>query len=414
MRLLLIHLLLLGLLASAAELPPVVFVHGNGDDATKWVPTVWLFESNGYPKDRLFAIRLTDPVARREDSKPEAFRSSTTDQASELAAFVARVLLETKAKKVALVGSSRGGLTIRNYLRNAGGWAVTSHAVLCGTPNHGVISVDGMPDMEFNAKGNFLRALNQGSETVEGIRFLTIRSDKQDKFAQPNVGYDAPALQGAEDVVLPGLDHREVAFHPKAFSVIYRFLTNTAPARLQPVAESAPVISGFITAFANGAPTNRPAAGIPLQIFALRPGSSERDGVPLLDSTTTTAGAWGPLPVAPNRGYEFVLTAPEGRTITYFITGIHRSTTLLNLRLVPPAPAPGLQIHRPQGYFSKGRDAVKINGLELESIPPGIPTRDSLSIQPNGPVTVELREELLFARPALRPGDTSIATFLWE
>ena len=81
---------------------------------------------------------------------------------------------------------------------------------------------------------------------------------------------------------------------------------------------------------------------------------------------------------------------------------------------MPPSPAPGLQIHRPQGYFSKGRDAVKINGLELESIPPGIPTRDSLSIQPNGPVTVELREELLFARPALRPGDTSIATFLWE
>ncbi|MFN9264966.1 MAG: lipase, partial [Acidobacteriota bacterium] len=86
MRLLLIHLLLLGSLASAAELPPVVFVHGNGDDATKGVPTNWLFESNGYPKDRLFAIRLTDPVARREDSKPEAFRSSTTDQASELAA----------------------------------------------------------------------------------------------------------------------------------------------------------------------------------------------------------------------------------------------------------------------------------------------------------------------------------------
>jgi len=389
MRLLLIHLLLLGFLASAAEHPPIVFVHGNGDDATKWVPTIWLFESNGYPKDRLFAIRLTDPVARREDSKPEAFRSSTTDQASELAAFVARVLLETKAKKVALVGSSRGGFTIRNYLRNAGGWAVTSHAILCGTPNHGVISVD-------------------------GIRFLTIRGDKQDKFAQPNVGYDAPALPGAEDVVLPGLDHREVAFHPKAFAVICQFLTNTAPARLQPVAESAPVISGLITAFANGAPTNRPAAGVPLQIFALRPGSSERDGVPLLDSTTTTAGAWGPLPVAPNRGYEFVLTAPEGRTITYFITGIHRSTNLLNLRLVPPSPAPGLQIHRPQGYFSKGRDAIKINGLELESIPPGIPTRDSLSIQPNGPVTVELREELLFARPALRPGDTSIATFLGE
>ncbi len=48
----------------AQEYPPIVFVHGNGDDASKWVPIVWLFESNGYPADRLFAIRFVDPTGR--------------------------------------------------------------------------------------------------------------------------------------------------------------------------------------------------------------------------------------------------------------------------------------------------------------------------------------------------------------
>ena len=93
---------------------PIVFVHGNGDDAAKWIGIIELFESNEYPKDRLYAIRFTNPSARTDDTKEEAFRSSTIDVAAELSGFVTRVLLETHSTKVALVGSSRGGMTIRN------------------------------------------------------------------------------------------------------------------------------------------------------------------------------------------------------------------------------------------------------------------------------------------------------------
>ena len=39
-----------------AEAPPIVFVHGNGDTAALWQTTLWRFESNGWPTDRLFAI----------------------------------------------------------------------------------------------------------------------------------------------------------------------------------------------------------------------------------------------------------------------------------------------------------------------------------------------------------------------
>ena len=41
--------------------PPIVFVHGNGDTAALWQTTIWRFESNGWPRDRLHAIDLPYP-----------------------------------------------------------------------------------------------------------------------------------------------------------------------------------------------------------------------------------------------------------------------------------------------------------------------------------------------------------------
>ncbi len=59
---------------------------------------------------------------------------------------------------------------------------------------------------------------------------MTLRSDRLDKYAQPTgvamgnpqmttgVTYEGPALRGAENVVLAGMDHRELAFTPRAFA----------------------------------------------------------------------------------------------------------------------------------------------------------------------------------------------------
>lgn len=416
-----LFLLLTAIMGVAAEQPPppVVFVHGNGDDATKWLPVIWMFESNGYPADRLYAIRFTDPAARREDSKPEEFRSSTIDQASELSAFVTRVLLQTKSPKVVLVGSSRGGLTIRNYVKNAGGSAVVSHAILCGTPNHGVMAMDTGLDGEFNGKGHFVKQLNAGSEIVDGVRFLTIRSDRLDKYAQPNVGYDGPELKGAENVVIPNLDHREVAFHPLAFATMYKFVAGSAPRTMTPTAETAVAVSGLVTSYAGMAPTNRPLAEVHFRVFALQPESAERDGEPLLDVVTAPSGSWGPVSVQPRRSYEFVLEK-DGRTVTYFMSGLLRSTALLNFRFASAIPGEksNLLIHRPQGYFSKGRDVLSIDGAEVEALPPGVPTRDSVGVLIPAPgakgVLVKLREEIIRARPSAAPNELNIVEFLWD
>ena len=215
--------------------PPIVFVHGNGDTAALWTTTLWRWESNGWPRAKLHAVDFPYPSARDDNTKEQAGRSSADDQMRHLAAEVDKVLAATGAVKVVLMGNSRGGNAIRHYIANGGGAAKVSHAILGGTPNHGVWSNPGFrPNNEFNGAGPFLTALNapkgpNGDEVTPGVQWMTIRSDNNDKFAQPdgvwigakgtptNVSFDGPALKGASNVVLPGRDHREVSYHPEAF-----------------------------------------------------------------------------------------------------------------------------------------------------------------------------------------------------
>src|SRR5690606_9849825 len=199
--------------------PPVVFVHGNGDSSALWQTTLWRFESNGWPPERLHAVDMPYPRARDDDSVPQPGRSSTDDQLKHLSAEVDRVLARTGARKVVLVGNSRGGFAIRNYVQNGEGAQTVRRAILGRTPNHGIWASDYMPGSEFNGKGPFLTALNAPKGTREyeiaaGPSWLTLRSDNNDKYAQPDgrwigrpgmathVGYDGPALRGATNVVL--------------------------------------------------------------------------------------------------------------------------------------------------------------------------------------------------------------------
>src|SRR5882724_10602202 len=101
----------------AAQVPPVLFLHGNGDHAALWITTLWRMESNGVPRDRLLAINFTDPLARTDDKVAQSNRSSTEDQRRELADAIKELKRRTGAARVALVGNSRGGNPIRLYIR---------------------------------------------------------------------------------------------------------------------------------------------------------------------------------------------------------------------------------------------------------------------------------------------------------
>lgn len=380
---------------------PIVFVHGNGDHAGLWDNTIWRFESNGYPRDRLFAVDLPNPVASSTTTARETNRSTPDDQAAALAAFVTRVLIRTGASKVALVGSSRGGLTIRHYLRFGGGAAHVSHVITCGTPNHGVMaSASLQPENEFNGLSPYLRALNAGSEVLPGVRFLALRSDSLDKYAQPTgtalgapgmqTGVDAlsPALKGATNIVLPGTDHREVAFGPEAFAAQYRFITGRAPRTLDIEPESVIVLNGMVSGTVAGAPTNLPLRGAQVLVYETDAATGKRVAESVHRVTTRDDGQWGPFRARAGAVYEFEVVAPDSSVLLHLYRApFLRSSQVVNLRL-PAAPARrvavgpsnadsvAVQVIRPRGYLGVGRDTLRFDGELARGIAPGVPTVD--------------------------------------
>src|SRR6202022_3858019 len=104
----------------ASDIPPILFVHGNGDHAALWITTLWRMESNGVARDQMFAINFTDPLARTDDAVAQENRSSTEDQRRELGDAIKQLKRKTGAQRVALVGNSRGGNSIRGYIGNGG------------------------------------------------------------------------------------------------------------------------------------------------------------------------------------------------------------------------------------------------------------------------------------------------------
>jgi triacylglycerol lipase len=405
------------------SMPPIVFVHGNGDSAALWQTTLWRFESNGWPRSHLHAIDVPYPLARDDDSKPQAGRTSTTEHMAYLKAEVERIMTKTGAKQVVLLGNSRGGNAIRNYIQNGGGDKTVSHAVLGGTPNHGVWAIKGFREgNEFAGTGPFLTALNapknvaddevlpsitvnwqtQGivtNQQTHSLRWATIRSDNNDKFAQPdgvwigqkgtptNVTFAGPELKGATNIVIPRIDHRETSFSPAAFDATYRFITGQAPKTLDITAEARMVLNGQVTGL--GIKSDDPASGnfvnnLPIsnamiEIYAVDAATGVRVGETVHRKTVAADGQWGPFVAHANTAYEFVVSAPGYATTHIYRSPFARSSSVIHLRAERIADADKdavtgqgsiVTMTRPRGYFDVQRDAMVFDG---QIPPPGLP-----------------------------------------
>jgi pimeloyl-ACP methyl ester carboxylesterase len=407
--------------AAPSEVAPILFVHGNGDYDALWMTTLWRMESNGIARDRMAAINFTDPNARSDDKVEQAGRSSTEDQRRELAAAIVELKRRTGASRVALVGSSRGGYAIRNVIKNGGAGDV-SHAVLCGTPNHGVFATDDQLNSEFNGRGTFLRGLNDGeSEVTPGVAFLTLRSDGMDKYAQADgrfigkpgtptgVTVEGPELKGATNLVLGALDHREVAFHPRAFREIYKFIAGREPARIAIVPEQSVKLGGLVTGTPGGAPTNRPVAGATVDVFRVDPETGERKGNAVHSAKTGADGRWGPAQVEPSWSLEFVLTSPDAPTTHIYRSPFPRSSEMVHLRAARPLgpadkdAAAVVILSRPRGYFGLPRDVVLLDGKGPADVKSGVPTDSTATLRlPAGDVgrniVAQFNEERIVAR----------------
>ena len=405
----------------AGEVPPVLFVHGNGDQAALWITTLWRMESNGVARERMAAINFTDPLARTDDTKPEPNKSSTEDQRRELGEAIQELKRRSGASRVALVGNSRGGYAIRSYIKNGGG-ADVSHAVLCGVPNHGVYDWDSGLNNEFNGRGPFLRGLNEGeSEVTPGTAFLTLRSDGMDKYAQADgrfvgkpgtptgITTEGPALKGATNLVLGAVDHRETAFHPRAFREIYKFIAGREPDRMAITQEPEVKLSGLVTGTPGGVQTNRPVTGASVEIYRVSPDTGERVGGAIHISQTGANGRWGPVKLDPSWYLEMVLTSAGSTTTHFYRSPFPRSSDIVHLRAARPlGPADAgagsvVLMSRPRGYFGLPRDVVLFDGKEPADVKPGVPS-DSISTlrlsaaEAGRPVVALFNEERIVAR----------------
>lgn len=378
--------------------PPIVFVHGNGDTAALWLTTLWRFESNGWPRERLHAIHLPYPLARDNDERAQPGRSSTTEHSEYLAAEIEKVLAATGARQVVLMANSRGGNAVRSYAMR-GGAAKVSHAILGGTPNHGVrFDASSGTGSEFNGAGPFLQALNNqgapGVEVTPGPLWMTVRSDRNDKFAQPEgtwigapgkptgVTFEGPELKGARNVVVPNIDHRETSFGPEAFAAAFEFITGRKPATTGFMPEARVVLDGQVSGLGiNNDPSagafvnNLPLVGATVEVYVTNAATGERAGDVRHRKTVGADGRWGPFAADGTATYEFVVSAPGYSTLHIYRQSFPRSSSIVNLRadrLLDPDKTAGSVVSfvRPRGYFGLPRDRISFDGQDPA---PGIP-----------------------------------------
>ena len=384
------------------ESPAIVFVHGNGDTAALWQTTLWRFESNGWPRARLHAIEVPYPSARADNSKAQPGTTSSEENMAYLKGQVDKVLSATATSKVVLYGNSRGGNAIRDYIQNGGGSNTVSHAILGGTPNHGVWAIKGFREAnEFSGTGAFLSSLNvpknaNGDEVAGPVKWMTIRSDNNDKFAQPdglwigakgtatNVTFAGPELKGATNVVIPRIDHRETSYSPQAFENAFRFITGKAPATTAITKEASIALSGNITGRgvvsldpkSGNDFNNLPIGGATLEIFATDATSGARQGAAVYTKAVGGDGEWGPFTAQSGVQYEFVVAAPGYTTTHIYRSPFPRSSTIVHLRPdrlsdADKAAQSVVTLFRPRGYFDAERDKISLDGkTALPGVPP--------------------------------------------
>lgn len=380
------------LAGAGAQNALILFLHGSGDCAAHWMTQIWRFESNGFTRDRLVALNLLDPLARADDATPQPGRSSSAEQREQLGAALKQELAETGAGQAIVIAHGRGGLTARSLLADQATALSVSRLILCGTPNHGLFDSDQFIGSEYNARGGFLRRLNAGpSEAPPGVATLNLISDGYDRYAQRDAaaagkpglrgpGPEGPTLNGALNVVLGPTDHRELAYSPRAFREMARFLLGRDPDRMSIQIEAQPTLEGIVTGFPKGTPTNRPLADATVEIYRVDVQSGARLGDPILQKITGPDGRWGPVTVRPDWPLEFALTAPGHPATHLYRSPFPRSTKTLNLRPARPLEkadhdaAGVVTMTRPRGYFGLPRDVVSLGGREPDDIARGVPT----------------------------------------
>ena len=320
----------------------MVMVHGDGESAAVWQDVVWRFESNGWPRSRLFALQQAYPQARDDDNKAQPGRSSNAEQLAFVKTEVAKVLASTGAKQVVLIGRGRGALAVRNYIQS-GAEATVSHVVFA------------QPDAMWT-----------------GVSKALVIKD-----------FDPAVLKGVPSLLLPLVDQRDGAFSAAMFAASYQFITGKPPAQgsiwPQPNFGLGGVITGMgLKSEVRASPgmhfyNNLPVPGARLEIFAVHPDTGLRVGEGLYRQVVGADGRWGPFQAQQGVFYEFVVRASGYAATHIYRSPFVRGSDVINLKAsrIADADLPAFTIVEMERLRGTLDPTVHHSVLDGRSPPPG-------------------------------------------
>jgi len=140
------------------------------------------------------------------------------DQAEHLDRVARRVLEQSGAPSVDVVGYSAGGVVARLWVRDEGGQSAARRVLTLGSPQHGTSQAalgaelaGGCPTAceQLVPGSDLLRRLNAGDETPDGPLWATVRTTS-DRVVTP---VDSAALAGALNVVVQDVCPGSTAAH---------------------------------------------------------------------------------------------------------------------------------------------------------------------------------------------------------
>lgn len=190
---------------------PVVLVHGFFCNQAMFSALARDLAAAGHP---VAGVNLEPPTV-----SIDAFSAQIDDVVSSLTA-------STGSARVALVAHSMGGLAVRAWLRNHGDDRMHS-VVTLGTPHQGtVLAKFGFTATarQMQPDSEWLRQL-ASAEPAGRMRRFTVVVSMHDNIIVPPCPQSVP---GANQIVMRGLGHVDLAVHPCARALVVKLLDSAA------------------------------------------------------------------------------------------------------------------------------------------------------------------------------------------
>ena len=332
----------------AAKLRPIVFVHGFFGSGSQYETPARRFASNGYPARYVEAHEYDSTFAT----------TTVADVQNALDARIDRLLRETGADKVDLVGHSLGTAVSQSYLNSSPARAArVAHYV--------------------NLDGATATALPGGVPT------LAIWGE----------GNDARSITGATNVHLSDESHTQTVTSAPSFAAQFEFLTGHKPRTTLVLPQLGHVeLAGRAVLF----PSNAGAEGAILRVYQVNPRTGRRVGRgPVATQTLGADGAFGPIRANGWASYEFELRRTNSNNVHHlYFQPFRRSDRLV--RLLTSLPNTGLDLlteHSDRhvnlivtrnkewwGDQGAGSDTLEINGTNVLSAATAPRTKRSIAV----------------------------------